>query len=260
MPLKDVKCRKCAKTFQADDELGRVFCLYCGTENEISRNSDTESYLDLPENPVSRREQLERLSAGDSPEKVIARDRLILWSARFFRISRKEERYGDKFLELITSILFFSQNYGSPRLYKRARKDYERFFARPEFQQAMAAAIDKLRALQLEFYDAAALYLRSCREDKHYGSRLFDIVKLKEEQVAEKAAVDVANNIMFYLVEIGMPQHADLLIKGLHQAWPIVFAKYPELLDEAIAALPADGRAEIYRAISRDLKNQEEQE
>ncbi|NLC84289.1 MAG: hypothetical protein GX749_04335 [Ruminococcaceae bacterium] len=257
MSIKDVKCRNCSKTFQADDEFGRVFCTYCGTENMIIRENTSDSITNLPEDPLTRRELLERLAASDSQEKSIIRDRLLFWAARYVKLSRKEERYGDKFLELITTLLFFSHNYGSPRLFKRARKDYDRFFNTPEFQKAMSEAADTQQALRLEFLDAAILYLRSCREDKHYGSRLFDIVRLKDDQIALKAATDIANNIMYYLYQLGMPQHADLLIQALHRGWSTIFMKFPELLNEAIAALPDDGRAAIYRAIASETNNQE---
>ena len=135
MPLKDVKCRACGKVFQADDKLSRAFCLYCGTENYLNPQISHEEVTpyDLAEDPTTRREQLQRLAVGDGPDAALARDRLLFWAARFERVSRREERYGDKFLELITVILFYSQNYPSAHTMKRARRDVEKFFERPDF-------------------------------------------------------------------------------------------------------------------------------
>lgn len=260
MPLKDVKCRNCGKTFQADDQLSRAFCLYCGTENYLNPLVAHEEVtpFDLATDPVTRREQLQRLAAGDGPDADVARDRLLFWPARFHRVSRKEERYGDKFLELITVILFYSQNYPGTRSMKRARKDIEAFFARPAFRQAMAEAADPRKALLLEFHDTAEVFLIACRDDKHYGSRLFEIVKLKEPEVADKAAQDVAMNIMQYLTQLGLPGQTDLLLMGLHRAWPIVFNAYADRLDEVIAELPDDTRAAIYRIIAHETSRPEE--
>ncbi len=258
MSIKNVKCRACGKVFQADDQLNRAFCMYCGTENHLVPLTGSGSPYDLAEDPITRREQLQHLAAGDGPDAAMARDRLLFWPARFFKVSRREERYGDKFLELITTVLFYSHNYPGTRNMKRARKDVERFFARPELRQALAEAAGPRQALLLEFHDAAEVYLRACRDDRHYGSRLFDIVKLKEEEVAAKAAEDVAVHMMHYLVALGLPEQSDLLVMALHRAWPVIFDKTPGLLDEAIAELPDDIRAAIYRLTAHDTELQEE--
>lgn len=260
MPQKDVKCRTCGKVFQADDQLSRAFCLYCGAENHlVPKSAEDVTPFDLSTDPATRLGQLERLAA-EGPDANVARDRLLFFPARFECVSRKEERYGDKFIELIATILFYSQNYPGRHAMKRARKDVDRFFGRPALKSAEASAENPRRTMLLEFHDAAEIFLRACRDDKHYGSRLFEIVKLKEDEVAEKAARDVAVNIMHYLVQLGMPAQSDLLLMGLHRAWPIIFTRFPALLDDTIAELPDDDRAAIYRVIAKETKPEEDPE
>jgi hypothetical protein len=254
VPKQTVVCRSCGKAFQVDGDLARAFCLYCGAENKF--NPPTILGLDvdlmnLPTDPAERRDSLLRLIAADGESAALARDRYLFWAARFEPIGRQAKRYGDKFIEFISLILFYSQNYPSRSAMKRARKDRDRFLGREALRKALTEAVYPLETLQMEFVDAAELYLRACRDDKHYGSRLFELVKLKEKDVAEKAAEDLAVGIMSYLCQLGMTPETDLLIQALHPAYSVVFPKYAELLDEAIARLPNEINAILYRVLAR---------
>lgn len=254
MSKRSVVCRSCGQLFEVDSGLSRAFCLYCGSENTVPTLNAAASAVEplaLSADPAARRTQLEQLAAAGGESAAVARDRLLFWNARFEPIGRHELRYGDKFMEFIATLTFYSQNYPSKGAMKRARKDRDKFLSRPGLLKAMAEAARPQEMLLQEFYDTAELYLKACRDDKHYGSRLFDLVKLKEEDVAAKAAEDVAIGMMGYLCSLGMTPQTDLLVQALHQAYPAIFTNFPDLLDEAIARLPTEVRAMLYRVIAR---------
>lgn len=262
MGKKSIVCRSCGQMFEADSALTRAFCLYCGAENDITSNQSpwsVDSLSALPAEPATRRALLEQLAAAGGADAAAARERLLFWPARYEAVDRHATRYGDKFIEFISILLFYSQNYPSRGSQKRARKERDKFLARPALVKAMAEAVHPEEALLQEFRDAAEVYLKACRDDKHYGSKLFELVKLKEDDVAAKAAGDVASGVMAYLVQLGMTPQTDLMIQGLHMAWTSVFSKFPDFLDEAIGNLPAEHQAAINRVLSRNPSHQEEQ-
>lgn len=261
MVKKSIACRSCGQIFEADSALSRAYCLYCGAENEVpgDRAAWSSSGLSaLPADPITRRALLEQMAAVGGEDAAAARDRLLFWPARYEAVDRHATRYGDKFIEFISILLFYSQNYPSRGSQKRARKERDKFLARPALVKAMAEAVHPQEALLLEFRDAAEVYLKACRDDKHYGSKLFELVKLKEDDVAAKAAGDVASGVMAYLVQLGMTPQTDLMILGLHMAWASVFSKFPDFLDEAIGNLPAEFQSAINRVLSRKPALQEE--
>lgn len=261
MIKRSIVCRSCNQTFQADANLSRAFCLYCGAENNIEPQSSANiesNPLNLSTDPATRREQLMQMIAANGGTAALARDRLLFWGARFESIGRRAERYGDKFIEFISLLIFYSQNYSSRSAMKRARKDRDRFFNRPPMQKALHEAIHPQELLLLEFNDAAEIFLRACREDKHYSSRLFALVKMKDNDVATKAAEDIAIGMMGYLCQLGMIPETDQLIRALHRAYPIVFDTYPDLLDETIARQSDEIRAMIYRVLAQDQIHQED--
>lgn len=261
MGKKSIVCRSCGQMFEADSALTRAFCLYCGAENEIPKERTAwpaDGWSTLPADPVTRRALLEQMVAAGGEDAAAARERLLFWPARYEAVDRHATRYGDKFIEFISILLFYSQNYPSRGSQKRARKERDKFLSRPALVKAMADADHPQEMLLQEFRDAAEVYLKACRDDKHYGSKLFELVKLKEDDVAAKAAGDVASGVMAYLVQLGMTPQTDLMILGLHMAWASVFSKFPDFLDEAIGNLPAEHQAAINRVLSKNPAHQEE--
>jgi len=262
MGKKSMVCRSCGQMFEAESALTRAFCLYCGAENEVPKDQaawSSSGLSALPADPLSRRALLEQMVAAGGEDAASARERLLFWPARYEAVDRHATRYGDKFIEFISILLFYSQNYPSRGSQKRARKERDKFLSRPALVKAMAESAHPEQALLQEFRDAAEVYLKACRDDKHYGSKLFELVKLKEDDIAAKAAGDVASGVMAYLVQLGMTPQTDLMIQGLHMAWTSVFVKYPDFLDEAIGNLPAEHQAAINRVLSRKPAHQEEQ-
>lgn len=261
MAKRSILCKSCGQSFEVDSKLSRAFCLYCGAENSVPAQTAPSAAVDLLKlstDPATRKAQLEQLTASSDASAATARDRLLFWAARFERVGRHENRYGDKFVEFISTLIFYSQNYPSRGAMKRARKDRDRFLARPVMLKAMAETTHPKALLLQEFYDAAEIYLKACHDDKHYGSKLFELVKLKEEDIAIKAAEDVAIGMMGYLCQLGMTPQTDLLILALHKAYAAVFTKYPDLLDETISRQPTEIRTMLYHILSIDPSQQEE--
>ncbi len=253
-------CQSCRKAFDADDTLERAFCVYCGAENHLMPKSASDSSVSLsalPTDPQLRKKLLEQLAGSSGPEAFEARDRLLFWPARFEAVDRHATRYGDKFVELLTILTYFSANYPSRGSQKRAVKERDRIFSRPALVKAMTEASHPLVSLEEEFFDAAVVYFLACRDDKHYGSKLFDLVRLKDEDIARKAANDVAVNMMGYLCQIGLVPQSEVVIRALHRAWPTVFRQFPDFLDEFIQALPDDIRTTLVRILSQVPLRQE---
>ena len=260
MPKQSLVCRACGKTFEADDSLSHAFCVYCGQENALSpRNGEPSADLwKLPTDPAARRAQLEQVAESGSAQAGLARDRLLFWFARFDPVGHREARYGDKFIEFISILIFYSRNYPSRSAMKRARKDRDKFLSRPALVKAMAETSHPHMLFLQEFSDAAEIYLKACRDDKHYGSKLFDIVRMKESDIAAKAAEDVAIGMMGYLCQLGLDPQTELLIQALHKVFPTVFTQYPEYVDDLIAQMQTETRAMLYRVLAKDPAQQED--
>lgn len=260
MAKKTVVCQTCRKAFEADEGLAKAFCLYCGAENRLMADGSVVRDVDLsdlPTDPIERRTFLERLVASGGPEAAQAHDRLLFWPARFEAVDRRATRFGDKFVELLTIMSYFSANYPSRGAMKRAVKERDKILARPALKKAMSEAAHPRKTLQEEFFDAACVYLLACRDDKHYGAKLFDLVRMKEEDIARKASHDVAINMMGYFCQIGLVPETETAIRALHQAWPAVFSHYPDFVDDDLATLPDPIRTAIYRILSTNPDLQE---
>lgn len=156
------------------------------------------------------------------PESVAEK----LYDYRHFFIDRNKTRRGDRFLSLwIEFKLLAGQGIGK-RNAGRAKKFYEKFFADKELRRILepVANVDEIMFAQL--IDSAEVYMRACKEDRQYGSKLFALMRMKDEEIAVKAANDVYDSIVQLLLILPRDDMRDRLIFAIHHAYQTVFDEY----------------------------------
>ncbi len=233
----DIQCRQCEKVFQADNTLTQVFCVYCGARNQVT-------------DPAGSAGPARMTWIDEATETAV---RAAFDRARFRILDRKTGQKADHFVGFWTSLLFHSNTNRSNWGLRSARKEIERFFERRELQEALALAGENgLRLLCEQLVDSGEVFLQTCRDDRRYGSKLLDMIRLKPEDVANKAAFDICYHVLSFLVHLDRPAQSDLVIFAAVMAYPRVFPDYKEQLGLEMAKLPDEER-KIIMEIVRDV-------
>lgn len=112
------------------------------------------------------------------------------------------------------------------RAIKKAQQELDKFF----HQKALAKAYEENPdALKEAFYeallDSAKLYQEACRTDHHYGSKLFNLMKMKPEEVAEKAGREVYELLVPALLQMDKVFWRNQMLTAIHLAYQEVFAE-----------------------------------
>jgi hypothetical protein len=174
--------------------------------------------------------------ARDKSEEHLARCRQAFWEARYKR-GKHGDVVADTFIWLWMDIIAHGKSH-SISGQKHISRDIEKFFAQPKLSAAMDFsgnfAVD---LLLFELTDSAKVYFYACMVDAQYGSWLASLIKLKEKEVAAKAAYEASNYILAALVWIGDQQWVKLTIKAVWTAYPLIFTAYPDLLGEMVHQL-----------------------
>ncbi len=187
----------------------------------------------------------------DESVRQSARLRQAFWQARFKKVKHSDS-LADSFVGLWANLSILGN--GSQTVFgkKQTVRDIEKFFKQPQLQEAIQSAGDDAKELLLaELSDSAEIYLQTCCSDSHYSSMLFGFVKLKDKDIAGKAARDVAYNIIGVLINIGRPAWSDQMIQAMWQKWPGVFPKYPDLLADQISGMDPEISRQILMIVGQ---------
>jgi hypothetical protein len=234
----DISCQQCGRVFSADTTLTQAFCVYCGARNPLpaAEAGTTGAAAAAGSGPIS------------TPEIDAA-----FAAARYRLVDAKTGQKADLFVGLWTNLLFHGHNSRSRWGVKSAHKEMDQFFNRPELLAAMKLAGDQgVRLLCAQLVDSANSFLGSCRDDRRYGSRLMEMIKLSPEDVARKAAGDVCETILAYLVRLNDLTHRDLIIFSIVMAFPRAFPAYQTIFSEELEKLPIADR-QLIMTTARDV-------
>jgi hypothetical protein len=172
----------------------------------------------------------------DKYEAHLARCRQAFWEARYKR-GKDGHVVADTFIWLWIDIIAHGKVYtiwGQ----KRISRVIDKFFTQSKLSAAMDFAGNLADDLLLfELTDSAKEYFYACQVDAQYGSKLVSLIKLKEKEVAEKAAYETSNYILAALINIGSQQWGKLMIKAVWTAYPLIFTDFAESLAEAVYQL-----------------------
>ena len=85
-----------------------------------------------------------------------------------------------------------------------------------------------------EFYHLAALYIKTCQEDKNYGKVFFGIVNSRAENTEKKLKADVLETGVFVPKRLGLDKELDVFIQGVKDAYRDAFAEEEDFLSRYI--------------------------
>ena len=227
--MRDVKCSNCNKVFQIDESAEKAFCVYCGQSNEIidAVNIEYENVTDeVNDEFFEWKKQIE--------------------AARFKVYDKRTGDRGDTFIGFWTMLMFHGRNSRGFFGLKRARKEADKFWQQSAMSKVIDAAGDQAEKLVSEqLYDSARVFYQTCREDRHYGSKMLDMVKLKPEQIAEKAAGEVCNLIFQYWLNFEPIMFRDQIFRAAWYAFAPSFPDKPSALEQKIKSLSEEEQSTL---------------
>lgn len=194
----------------------------------------------MNDNPRLKYEQDQQLiddPATDGQARQAARLRQMFWQARY-RPVRHSDLPADMFLALWANMVLdlASRRWFFPR--KQIIRNLSRVFDQPSLREALAAAGAEGETMLLaELKDSARLYFSTCQKDTNYSSVLFNLIRMKDEQVAAKAASGAVEGILAPLLQIGETPWLDEMIAAVCSAYPEVFPGNAGTLDNKINEL-----------------------
>ncbi len=229
----EITCAGCGKKFQADEAVERAFCIYCGHANAVT----------VIDEQTSNPEQQQYLAWKKAIEEV----RFKIWN-------KKTGEKGDTFIGFWTMLIFHGRNSKGFFSIKRASKEANKFWQQPGIGEVLAQSGNQAEKLVSEqLYDSARAFYQTCREDRHYGSKMLDMVKLKPEQIADKAAAEVSELIYSYWLKIEPISYRDEIFRAAWFAFAPVFSEKSEALADRVKALPEEERRLLSKIIGISL-------
>ncbi|HHU52839.1 MAG TPA: hypothetical protein GXZ43_02000 [Clostridiaceae bacterium] len=145
---------------------------------------------------------------------------------RFAYIDRKKQRKADLFIGLWLELKISVVQSQSMRSIINQEKQLNNFFSKQEIITLLEENKQEAqKALYAEILDSALLYQSACLEDRHYGSKFFNLIRLKDDEIAYKAAKEVYNDIISALLGMNDYTWRNYMITALHVAYQEVFNK-----------------------------------
>ncbi len=145
---------------------------------------------------------------------------------RFKVIKGHPERKADLLIGQWINLKITIGQRNSPRTIKRAERELNNFFNQKSLREVFAENPKALKeAFFEEIKDSARIYQEACLSDRHYGSRLFNLLKMKPEEVAEKAGSEVYEILIPSLLEMQEVFWRNQMIAAIHSAYQEVFAE-----------------------------------
>ncbi|HAL73549.1 MAG TPA: hypothetical protein DCM45_00480 [Clostridiales bacterium] len=185
--------------------------------------------------------------AVSDQDRRAAQLRQMFWQARYQPV-RHSDQPADTFLALWANLQLYtaSRRWSIPK--KQIRKELNRVFENPQLQTALQAAGSESQNMMLsELKDSAVLYFTTCQKDTNYSSVLFNLIKMKDDQVASKAANGAAEGILLPLMLVEDLAWRDEMVEAVCSAYTEVFSEQADYLDQKIAGLKLPIVEEISR-------------
>ncbi|MGB4610051.1 MAG: DUF6553 family protein [Saccharofermentanales bacterium] len=176
---------------------------------------------------------------------------------RFIYVDRKQQRKADLFLGLWLELKISVVQSHSMRAIVKQEKQLNNFFSKKEIVALLEENKEiAQKALYAEILDSARIYQKACLEDRTYGSKLLNLIRMKDDEIAYKAAKEVYQIIIPALLAMSNRNWRNQMITAVHLAYQEVFrdnALKPDILfDEA----DLEVRDEFTNIISKTLKNE----
>jgi hypothetical protein len=238
--MRKIICQKCGKTFQIDDDVQKAFCVHCGAANELSGAESGTAGI-----PADQTVEL------DAQQQVLLNEcRQKFESARFKVFNRKTGEKGDTMIGFWSTLLFHGRNSRGFFSMNRARREADKYWQQPVIAQALSDAGDLAEMLVAEqLYDSVKRFYKTCKEDRHYGTKLLDMMKLKPDQIADKVAKEFTGLIFEYWLHFEQVRYRDQIFRAAWHAYPVIFPDYPDLLRERVNNLPVEEYQELRKIL-----------
>ncbi len=153
-----------------------------------------------------------------------AEARSIVQDLRYKYLGKKQANKADLMVGLWLNLKLLTSQRLSQRQIKKQEKEIAKFFDQEPLQKLLEAEPELGReAIYQEILDSARIYQEACRTDPHYGSKLFNLVKLKDDELADKAGQEVYRQIIKPLLMMDQSFWRDQMVCALHQAYQEVF-------------------------------------
>jgi len=220
------KCRGCGKIFFVDESLKSAYCTFCGQVNDLIEKDGSVVSVKY-----------------DELKKCIEK-------IRFKEKNKRTDEKADTFIGLWVTVIYHGRNSQGIFSRKRAVKEINRFWKDREIANILDDAQEYAEKLVYEqLYDSALGYYDACKTDRHYGSKLFDIVKLKPDEIAEKTASDIVKYVFRYLLGFDDIMYRDQIIKAAWFSFDPAFPSNGDILAEKIRDLTEEEQNELNKIL-----------
>lgn len=218
-----ITCSSCKKTFQADPNANRVFCVHCGTEQQdivFDGVSDPfilwlTDYVKITDGE-DRRKALEE-AKQTCPETGIEANLLdslqAIWQLRYHKSRLRDMLWADAWMGELQNWLVSAKDGNPASERRRAIRSLDQFFNDNKLLKALdidflppglsenkqAPEYRKQYLLYAELLNLIYLYTKLCMNDKNYGSVLFGFGRHSDKRISEKITqeyVDLQLNLL----------------------------------------------------------------
>lgn len=148
-------------------------------------------------------------------------------AVRYQYLDSKKKRKGDMFVAQWLNLKIVVGQSRSARNIKKIENELNNFYTQSELQTMLSenSKIAK-KVIFEEIKDAATIYQQACSEDSHYTTRLFGLMKMKEDEIANKAGDEVYNQVIRSLMLMSDSFWRNQMIVAIHLAYQEVFGKH----------------------------------
>ena len=176
---------------------------------------------------------------------------------RFKYVDRKKQRKADLLMGLWLELKISVTQSQSKRMIVRLEKSINKFFSQKEILTMLeedTLAVQK--ALYAEILDSALIYQKANLEDRHYGSKFLNFVKMKDDEIAYKAAREVYQVIIPALMRMSDQIWRNQMITALHVAHQEIFAQNTYRPEALFDAAKLQVYEEFNKIVTNTLKNE----
>jgi hypothetical protein len=118
--------------------------------------------------------------------------------------------------------------------YRSAAKEIKKMLSKMGIDQLMAQGEDVQELLYQEFYHMASIFIQSGMDDRHYGTALFGLVNLSDNQVKDKLLKDVYNIAYMLPEKMKMTKELALFTKATKCAFDQILPDCRQDLDKMV--------------------------
>lgn len=145
---------------------------------------------------------------------------------RFKKIYRKTDQKADLFVGQWLNLKIAITQRNSLKVIKREEKELQKFFTQNGIQDLLDQNREMTEKIIFEnIIDSAKLYQEACATDPHYGSKLFNLLRMKADEIANKAGNEVYCLIVPALLEMEDTFWRNQMLAAIDIAYQEIFAK-----------------------------------